>query len=73
MDRAVSALEGAYADGVLSEGSRDALLGVPRIGGEVARSMGEGAGGDELLLVTVLVDDSASIGGGRVRSGAGMT
>lgn len=67
----MSALEGAYADGVLSEVSRDALLGVPRIGGEIARSLGDGAGGDELLLVTMLVDDSASIGerAGEVRRG----
>lgn len=63
--RAVDLLTGAYAGGELSEGSKQALL---RVGDGVASEVGQALGQDiaeigDCLLVTLLIDDSASIAG----------
>ncbi len=51
----------AYAEGELSEESKRALLAVGDIGTEAGWALGSGSEGDEVLLVTILVDDSSSI------------
>src|SRR5947209_4654762 len=62
IDRAAGALERAYAEGALSAEAKDALLAIGNAGVEIGRSLGTGSESREILLVTVLVDDSASIG-----------
>lgn len=61
-NRAANALEAAYAEGGISEASKDALLAVPDIGREIGASLGISGQAGELLLVTILADDSESIG-----------
>lgn len=61
VDRAARLLSRAYAAGSISGESRDALLAVPGIGLDVAGGLGSDVSGPELLLVTILVDDSYSI------------
>jgi hypothetical protein len=60
--RATSLLAGAYAAGELSEGSKNALLRVADVGVEIDAMLGQDpTQGSNCLLVTLLVDDSASI------------
>lgn len=61
LDRVASILGDAAAAGAISEGSQQALLRVGGVGAEVARRIGEEVAADELLLVTILVDDSGSM------------
>lgn len=55
-------LELAYSDGSLSEESATALQKVPAVASEVGAALGADPTEDEVLLVTILVDDSSSIG-----------
>lgn len=60
--RQVSALlGGALADGTLSKESAAALLAVPNLAAQVADGLGEGSVSPEVMLVSVLADDSFSI------------
>lgn len=61
-ERATHLLQQTYAEGEISEGSKDALVAVGDVGVEVATSLGSDITGDELLLVSLLVDDSVSVG-----------
>jgi hypothetical protein len=60
-DRAADLLQRAYASGELSKESSQALIAAGDIGREVGQALGSGSQGDELLLVTILADDSGSI------------
>jgi hypothetical protein len=62
LERARAALRDAYADGELSEESSEALQSVPEITLKVASALGTGSYRGDVLLVSVLVDDSSSIG-----------
>lgn len=60
--RHVSALlGGALADGTLSKESAAALLAVPNLAVRVAEGLGDMSAAPELMLVSVLADDSFSI------------
>lgn len=60
-ERALELFRGAYADGELSRESSKALQDVPNVASEVGPSLGQEATNGEILLVSVLVDDSSSI------------
>jgi hypothetical protein len=60
-DDAADLLQGAFADGELSQESAQALLGVGNVGHEIGPALGADASKGELLLVTILADDSGSI------------
>lgn len=60
-ERAAGLLEGAFADGSLSKGSTQALLAAGQVGTEVGKALGDDTGDGDLLLATLLVDDSLSI------------
>ncbi|HET7060198.1 MAG TPA: hypothetical protein VFH99_02685 [Candidatus Saccharimonadales bacterium] len=60
-NRAAELLQQAYASGELSEESSQALIAAGDVGREVGYALGGGGHGDELLLVTILADDSGSI------------
>lgn len=62
IDRAAGLLERAYGSGELSEGSTQALVALNDAASRIGSSLGEAAGGGEVLLATMLVDDSLSIG-----------
>ena len=62
IERAAGALEQLYGTGGLSEESKDALLAVKTTVGLIGSGLGEAAPPGELLLASVLVDDSSSIG-----------
>ena len=55
-------LNGSYAQGYLSDESVHALRALPRHCEEIGRALGSDAPGADVLLVTILVDDSDSIG-----------
>jgi hypothetical protein len=54
-------LGGALADGTLSKESAQALLAVPNLAARVAEGLGDSSVSPELMLVSVLADDSFSI------------
>jgi len=60
-ERAARPLESMYRSGTLSDGATDALLTVTKGVERVAAGLGDRSSADELLLATILVDDSASI------------
>ncbi len=61
IERAVGAIERLYGSGALSQQSADALHGTHRTALEISRGLGEPSSAGELLLATLLVDDSPSI------------
>lgn len=61
IEEAADLLELSYAAGLLSDESAGALAALPQIAGEVAQALGINATGSDVLLVTILVDDSESI------------
>jgi hypothetical protein len=61
IERAADLLGRAYADGELSEGSTESLRTVGNIASEVGNALGVSGEDSNLLLVTILVDDSSSI------------
>jgi hypothetical protein len=62
VERVVGAVERLYGSGTLSQASAHALLNTGNAALEVSRGVGEVSSADELLLATLLVDDSPSIG-----------
>ncbi len=62
VERAAILLREAYARGELSEGSTQALLAAGDIGPEVEDALGVAGTAASLVLVTILVDDTASLG-----------
>jgi hypothetical protein len=62
IERAVGALEALYGSGGLSEESKDALLAVSNSALEIGGGLGDPSLASELLLASILVDDSTSIG-----------
>jgi hypothetical protein len=60
-ERGADLLGRAYADGELSEESKQALVAVGGIGTEAGHALGRTSEGNDVLLVTILVDDSTSI------------
>jgi uncharacterized protein YegL len=73
LERAATSLERLYASGAISEKSAD-TLSTPRLADVIGRSLGDKSTSAELLLATLLVDDSPSIGGnvGEIRRGHRM-
>ena len=61
LQQVANLLESGYRDGTLSEESADALAALPELYKEVAGALGSHATDSEVLLVTILVDDSESI------------
>lgn len=61
LDKAVELLEEAYADGMLSAESKQALLEAENLAQHVGDALGSQAASKNLFLVTILVDDSGSI------------
>lgn len=59
--RAAHLLERSLAEGDLSKESAQALIAAGAAGAEVGKALGETEGTGDLLLVTLVVDDSASI------------
>ncbi len=59
--RAAGAIERLYGSGALSQQSADALHGTRRAALEISRGLGEPSSAGELLLASLLVDDSPSI------------
>jgi hypothetical protein len=60
IERIAGSLERLYQDGGLAEQTSNALQ-APRIKAAIERGLGEQSPADELLLATILVDDSLSI------------
>jgi hypothetical protein len=60
--RSREVLAQAFAEGEISEGSSSALLKVEEIGDKVDDALGDDTPSGDVLLVSVLVDDSYSIG-----------
>lgn len=61
IERIVGLLERMYGSGVLSQESTDALLETGKAARDIGRGLGESSSASELLLATLLVDDSPSI------------
>jgi hypothetical protein len=61
-ERAADSLEALYESGGLSEESKDALLAVRGVAPEIGGGLGDTSSARELLLASILVDDSTSIG-----------
>ena len=60
-DQAAELLEHAYSEGTLSKESTQALLTAGEVSKEVGKALNTHRGDGELLLVTLLIDDTASI------------
>jgi hypothetical protein len=61
IERAAESLEALYGSGGLSEESKDALLAVSGAALEIGRGLGDPSSAQELLLASILVDDSPSV------------
>ncbi|HET7052977.1 MAG TPA: hypothetical protein VFI09_03555 [Solirubrobacterales bacterium] len=61
LERAADLIGRAYADGELSRESANSLRAVGNIAGELGPALGVSGEAGDLLLVTILVDDSTSI------------
>jgi hypothetical protein len=61
IERATELFRGLYVSGDISNDSKDTLLAVNGAALEVGRGLGDESSSRELLLATVLVDDSTSI------------
>jgi hypothetical protein len=61
IERTTELLNGTYYEGLISEPAAKALADVPGYREEIAQSLGSDGSGAEILLVTILVDDSLSI------------
>lgn len=61
IERAARSLENLYSSGALSDDATDALLAVTGAAKEIAPGLGEASTRDEILLASILVDDSTSI------------
>jgi hypothetical protein len=60
-ERATKLLNASYYAGLLSKDSAGALAALPQHCEEVGRALGSDATGHDVMLVTILVDDSTSI------------
>jgi hypothetical protein len=61
VDRAAKLLQRSFAEGELSQESTQALRAIGNIGNEVGEALGDDEGTGDLLLVTIVADDSSSI------------
>ena len=61
VERAAGSLEALYGSGGLSEESKDAILAVRGAALEIGRGLGDASSAQELLLASILVDDSPSV------------
>lgn len=62
VERVIGVLERLYSSGALSQEATDALLTTGKAARDIGRGLGESSAARELLLSTLLVDDSPSIG-----------
>jgi hypothetical protein len=72
IERADTSLKALYLTGALSDAASEALA-IVKAAAEIGAALGEHSAGDELVLASILVDDSTSIADniGEIRSGHG--